>query len=136
MGKPGDIRSNWNNVIRSLSRHKGRKYNLGALLRDCRVDSISLDGETLVLPFSNSTNLERIREELEDPASLAQMAEALAKSFGEGCKYRLEMANGQQASQVNKEGSRAASRTPQQSPLVSAALSMGARIIQETYKEE
>ena len=136
MSNPSDIRSNWNNAIRSLSRHKGRKYNLGALLRDCRVDSISLDGETLVLPFTNSTNLERMQEELEDPASLARMTEALAESFGEDCKYRLEMANGQQPSQVNKEGSRAASRTPQQSPLVSAALSMGARIIQETYKEE
>ena len=119
----------WNNAIKSLSRHKGKKYNLGALLRDCKVNSITVEGQTLVLPFTNKANLERMQEELEDPSSRQRMAEALATSFGEGCEYELKLANGQQAS-----GN--ANKTAQNSPLVRAALGMGARILQEQEVEE
>ncbi len=119
----------WNNAVKALSRHKGWKYNLGALLRDCKVNSISLDGQTLVLPFTNKANLERMQEELEDPSSRQRLSEALAQSFGEGCEYELRLANGQQAG-----GN--ANRSSQQSPLVRAALGMGARILQEQEVEE
>ena len=128
-GDSNDLWVQWNNTVKSLSRHKGRKYNLGALLRDCKVNSISLDGKTLVLPFTNKANLERMEEELEDPASRKRMVEALAAAFGEGCEYQLTLANGQQAN-----GN--ANKTAQQSPLVRAALGMGARIIQEQEVEE
>ncbi len=128
-GDSSDLWVQWNNTVKSLSRHKGRKYNLGALLRDCKVNSISLDGKTLVLPFTNKANLERMEEELEDPASRKRMVEALAAAFGEGCEYQLTLANGQQAN-----GN--ANKTAQQSPLVRAALGMGARIIQEQEVEE
>ena len=70
-GRPGgesnELWGRWNDTVKSLSRNKGRKYNLGALLRDCKVNSISLDGKRLVLPFTNKANLERMQEELEDP---------------------------------------------------------------------
>ncbi len=128
-GQSSELWLQWNNTVKSLSRHKGRKYNLGALLRDCKVNSISQDGQALVLPFTNKANLERMQEELEDPASRKRMTEALAEFFGEGCDYRLELANGQQAG-----GS--ANKTAQQSPLVRAALGMGARILQEQEVEE
>ena len=124
-----DLWVQWNNTVKSLSRHKGRKYNLGALLRDCKVNSISLDGEKLVLPFTNKANLERMQEELDDPASQKRMTDALAQFFGEGCDYELTLANGQQASGNGN-------KTAQQSPLVRAALGMGARIIQEQEVEE
>ena len=124
-----DLWVQWNNTVKALSRHKGRKYNLGALLRDCKVNSISLDGKTLVLPFTNKANLERMEEELEDPASQKRMIEALSAVFGEGCEYQLTLANVQQAN-----GN--ANKTAQQSPLVRAALGMGARIIQEQEVEE
>ena len=128
-GDSSDLWVQWNNTVKSLSRHKGRKYNLGALLRDCKVNSISLDGKTLVLPFTNKANLERMQEELEDPASRARMSEALASYFGAGCEYQLTLANGQQASGGTN-------KTAQQSPLVRAALGMGARILQEQEVEE
>ncbi len=128
-GDSNELSVQWNNAVKSLSRHKGRKYNLGALLRDCKVNSISLDGQTLVLPFTNKANLERLQEELEDPGSRTRMAEALASSFGEGCDYRLTLASGQPAN----GGS---SKTAQQSPLVRAALGMGARILHEEEVEE
>ena len=124
-----DLWVQWNNTVKSLSRHKGRKYNLGALLRDCKVNSISLDGKRLVLPFTNKANLERMQEELDDPSSQKRMADALSQFFGDGCEYELTLANGQQA-----PGN--ANKTAQQSPLVRAALGMGARIIQEQEVEE
>ena len=119
----------WNNTVKALSRHKGRKYNLGALLRDCKVNSISLDDKTLVLPFTNKANLERMQEELEDPASRKRLTEALTQSFGEGCEYQLTLANGQQAG-----GN--ATNPAQQSSLVRAAQGMGAKIIQVMDEDE
>ena len=124
-----DLWIQWNNTVKSLSRHKGRKYNLGALLRDCRVNSITQNGNTLVLPFSNKANLERMQEELEDPGSRQRLSDALVESFGEGCEYELTLANGQQAGSNSN-------RSAQQSPLVRAALGMGARILQEEEVEE
>ena len=128
-GESSDLWVQWNNTVKALSRHKGKKYNLGALLRDCKVNSITLEEQTLVLPFSNKANLERMEEELEDPSSRKRLSEALAESFGNGCDYKLTLANGQQAG-----GS--ANRSAQQSPLVRAALGMGARILQEEEVEE
>ena len=128
-GEPNDLWVQWNNTVKSLSRHKGRKYNLGALLRDCKVNSISLDGKHLLLPFTNKANLERMQEELEDPSSQKRMTDALSQFFGEGCEYELTLANGQQT-----PGN--ANKTAQQSPLVRTALGMGARIIQEQEVEE
>ncbi len=128
-GEASDLWVQWNDTVKALSRHKGKKYNLGALLRDCKVNSITLDGQTLVLPFSNKANLERMEEELEEPSSRKRLSEALAESFGDGCGYKLTLANGQQS------GS-GANRSAQQSPLVRAALGMGARILQEEEVEE
>ena len=129
-GESNDLWVQWNNTVRSLSRRKGRKYDLGALLRDCKVNSISLDGQTLVLPFTNKANLERMQEELEDPSSRKRLNDALAQFFGEGCDYQLTLANGQSANG-------GANRTARDdSHLVRAALGMGARILQEQEVEE
>ena len=118
-----ELGAHWLAAVKSLGRHKGRKYNLGALLRDCKVNSVSLDGNTLVLPFTNKANLERMQEEMEDPSSRNRVTEAVANSFGAAYEFRLTLANGNGASGNNK--------TAQQSSLVRAALGMGARILQE-----
>ena len=128
-GESNELWVQWNNTVKALSRHKGRKYNLGALLRDCKVNSISLDDRTLVLPFTNKANLERMQEELEDPASRKRLTEALTQSFGEGCDYQLTLANGQQSGGQ-------ASNPAQQSSLVRAAQGMGAKIIQVRDEDE
>ena len=128
-GESNELWVQWNNTVKALSRHKGRKYNLGALLRDCKVNSISRDGQTLVLPFTNKANLERMQEELEDPSSRKRLTDALTQVFGEGCDYQLILANGQQAG-----GN--ASNPAQQSSLVRAAQGMGAKIIQVMDEDE
>ncbi len=115
----------WLATVRALGRCKGKKYNLGALLRDCRVDSVSLEGDTLVLPFSHRTNMERMQEEMEDPNGHRMVTEAVAKSFGESYAFKLtlngEPGNGEEAH-----------RPAQRSPLVRTAMGMGARIVEET----
>ena len=115
----------WLATVRALGRCKGKKYNLGALLRDCRAESVSLEGDTLVLPFSNRTNLERMQEEMEEANGHRMVAEAVAKCFGESYAFKLALNN----EQGNGEESH---RTAQQSPLVRTAMGMGARIVEET----
>ena len=120
----GELGVKWMEAVKVLQRYKGRKYNLGALLRDCRANTISLDGQTLVLPFTNKANLERMQEEMDDPGSRTKVDEALLGSFGTPYEIRFTLANGNSA-----PGNGA--RNNQQSPLVRAALGMGARILEE-----
>ena len=120
----GELGVKWMEAVKVLQRYKGRKYNLGALLRDCRANTISLDGQTLVLPFTNKANLERMQEEMDDSGSRTRVNEALLGSFGTSYEIRLTLANGNSA-----PGN--AARNSQQSPLVRAALGMGGRILEE-----
>ena len=114
----------WLAAVKVLGRHKGKKYILGALLRDCKANAVSLDGDTLVLGFSNRANLERMQEEMEDPGSRRQVSEAVANSFRVNYELRLTLANGNGATGNTM-------KTAQQSPLVRAALGMGARVLEE-----
>ena len=114
----------WLAAIKVLNRHKGKKYNLGALLRDCKANAVILEGNTLVLGFSNKANLERMQEEMEDPGSRRQVSEAVTEAFGATYEFRLTMANGVGATANT-------AKTAQQSSLVRTALGMGARVLEE-----
>ena len=118
-----ELGTQWLAAVKVLGRHKGKKYNLGALLRDCKANAVSLDANTLVLGFSNKANLERMQEEMEDPGSRRQVSEAVTNVFGATYELRLTMANnGATANTV---------KTAQQSSLVRTALGMGARVLEE-----
>ena len=120
----GDLPSQWLAAVKALDRCKGKKYNLGALLRDCKPDAVSLDDDTLVMPFAHRPNMERMEEEMGDPASRKMVTEALGKFFGTPYDFRLTLLEGL--------GERPSSgRAAQQSPLVRTALGMGARIVEE-----
>ncbi len=122
-GMGDDVRSRWMGTVKALGRCKGKEYNLGALLRDCRSESVTIEGDTLVLAFSHSSNLERMQKEMEDPNSRKMVNETVEKFFGTPYQFRLTL--------VADNGSNAPSRTSQQSPLVRAAMGMGARIVEE-----
>jgi len=115
----------WLATVRALGRCKGKKFNLGALLRDCRVEAITLEGDTLVLPFSHRTNMERMQEEMEEPNGHRMVTEAVAKFFGESYAFKLTL-NGESG-----DGEETL-RPAQRSPLVRTAMGMGARIVEET----
>ena len=118
----------WRATVRDLDRHKGKKYSLGALLRDCKTDAIALEGDTLVLPFAHRPNMERMQEEMDDPQGRRLVSEAIAKFFGAPYGFKIIMAG------ENADGGNPI-RQAQQSPLVRAALGMGARIKKEEVVE-
>ncbi len=110
----------WGTLIRGLSRYKGRRFNVGALLRSCK--DRYLDGETLVLAFSHRSNLERMQQELDYPQSLKAINEAIAQSLGNSYHLRLTLDGNAKSSIIS---------SPTESPLVRAAMGMGARILEE-----
>ena len=122
-GPISELGIQWLAALKVLGRLKGKKYNLGALLRDCKANAVSLEGNTLVLGFSNKANLERMQEEMEDPSSRRQVSDAVTGAFGTAYELRIGMANG-----VGATASTA--KTAQQSSLVRAALGMGARVLE------
>ncbi len=121
----GDFESRWMAAVKELGRHKGKKYNLGALLRDCKSDGVSVEGDTMVLAFSHRTHLERMQEEMDDPMGKRTVGETVAKHFGSPYDFKLVLAG----SDGNGGGN---IKPSQSSPLVRTALGMGARILEET----
>ena len=114
----------WSATVKALGRHKGRKYNLGALLRDCRADSVALEGDTLVLAFTHRAHMERMQEEMEYPEGKRQVQDAVTQNLGGAYELKLTLLD------EKRDGGSGVSAA-QNSPLVRVALGMGARIIEE-----
>ncbi len=124
----GSLASQWVATVKALGRHKGKKYNLGALLRDCKPEAISLEGDTLVLAFTNKSNMVRMQEEIDDPKGRRLVADAVEQFFDQPYEFRLTL--------VEDAGAGGnSSRSAQNSPLVRAAMGMGAKIIVEEAAE-
>ncbi len=124
---PDSLPGRWGEVVRRLGREKGSKYNLGALLRDCRPDSVHLsdDNATLVLPFSNAANLDRMQEELNDRRVRDTIEQAIEQCFGERHPFTVTLAGAVGA------GARPTRSSVQDSPLYRTAIGLGARPIEE-----
>jgi DNA polymerase-3 subunit gamma/tau len=121
-----DLASNWVATAKALGRHKGKKYNLGALLRDCRPDTVTLEAGTLVLPFTHRANMERMQEEMEDPKGRRLVADVVSQIFGASYDFKLTLL------EENRDSSVAG--PAQNSPLVRVAIGMGARVIEEVVE--
>ena len=124
---PDSLQGCWEQAVRQLGRVKGSKYNLGALLRDCRSGNVHLsdDDSTLVLPFSNAANLDRMQEELNDPRVRDTIEQAIEQSFGSRHPFQVTLAG------ANGDGAPPARNPVQDSPLVRTAMGLGARILDE-----
>jgi DNA polymerase-3 subunit gamma/tau len=119
-----DLQSRWAATVKALRNRRGKKYELGAVLRGCKADAIALEGDTLVLPFTHRNSMERMQEEMDDPQGRRLLTEAVGSCFGANYGLKLVLLGN------NGEGSNA-TRPAQQSPLVRAALGMGGRIVEE-----
>ncbi|MDE0745287.1 MAG: DNA polymerase III subunit gamma/tau [SAR202 cluster bacterium] len=117
------IDEHWNELLRSL-RQTGKRFNLGALLRGCKERKIKDD--TLVLTFLHSSHLDRINSEIEDPLIHGQFESVVENVLGKKYKISVELAS----SEVKSVRGPIA----QQSHLVRAAQSLGARIVEERSK--
>ena len=131
MAPPGgggnDVAGMWQATVKALGRATGRRYNLGALLRDCKPNTITLEGDTLLVPFVHRPNMERMQEEMEDPGSRNLVTEAVTRYFGTPYNFRITLAG------QTEEGAQS-NRPNQHSPLVRTALNMGARIVEDTLE--
>ena len=127
MGGDGEVSGMWQATVKALGRAVGKKYNLGALLRDCKPNTITLEGDTLLIPFVHRPNMERMQEELDDPNSRKLVTEAVTRYFGEPYNFRITLAG------QTEEGAQPG-RPNQHSPLVRTAMNMGARIVEDTIE--
>jgi len=114
----------WNAIMRTLRTEKGKRFNLGALLRSTSGREVA-DG-TITLKFSHASHQERMQEELDDPQASSVLRDAFAQAMGEPYEIRAAGVGG------TENGVRQSAA--QRSHLVRAAQAMGAQVVGE--KEE
>ena len=115
----------WNLVVQQLRRQKGKRFFLGALLKDCKAPYI--ENGAMVLPFNYRSNKERMEEELQELSSRQVIESALEQFLGSPYELRLTLRDG------GASGGMSASAT---SPLVRSARAMGGRVIEEKRIDE
>jgi DNA polymerase-3 subunit gamma/tau len=119
--KPPDEK--WHQLLRALARTKGKKFVLGPLMRGAI--SHEVVGEELILQFTYKSNAERMAEELGDPRGRIVVEDAVEAAFGVKLGVRAQHGTGE-------TGSDGAPPKATDSPLVKAAMAMGARIIDDS----
>ena len=117
----GDPR--WSRVTFTLRRTKFRQYVLGSLLKAAEAGAPA--GGKLVLKFKSKTLRENIVEELQDARAREAVEKAVADAYGAPLKVVIE------AGDPNGGTAPAGQNAASESPLVRAALAMGARVIGE-----
>ena len=113
--------AHWNAIYKAMKRVKGQRYNIGALLMDCGTRYI--EDDSLVLVFKNRPNMERLEGELENPDTRRQIQQTVQEVTGASYNLRLSLADQGNAGAGASKGH-----------LVRAALSMGARLVEEEEK--
>ena len=115
------LESQWDAILKSLRRQKGRRFFLGPLLSTCEEREVS-DGR-VTLKFSHKSHMERMEQELSDPQTKKVIANALAKALGDTYDISLGVV------ETAANGSRRSPAT--RSHLVRAAQNLGAKVIDE-----
>ena len=123
-----ELLSTWNEIIRSLGRQKGEKFNLGALLRDCDKTSLEIVDGKMTLYFKNRANFERMEEEMSSPISYNKVSDTFKKHLNQDVEINLDIIN-------NNGTQKTSSNALQNSPLVRVAMGMGAHVVQEKSDE-
>ncbi len=110
----------WNRVQFTLRRTKFRKYVIGALLKNA--EAVGPSNGRLRVNFRSKSLRENLLEELQDPRARSALDEAVKNAYGAGLELDFD-SNGSPA--------RPQEQTPaaESSPLVRAALAMGARVV-------
>jgi hypothetical protein len=116
---PGDER--WAQVIKELSRTRGARFILGALLR--AVGEAKQDGDTLSISFRQDSMEERVVNELADPRGRSPIETAVENAYG--VKLKVVIAG------RDSNGAAKKTTTAMDSHIVRAAVTMGARIVDE-----
>lgn len=112
---------NWETVCRSLNRTKGKRFVLGPLLKASQSQTVV--GDSLAVRYTSKANGERLEEEISDAHSRRAVETAVAEAFGVTLNVKVvyEAPSPSGASQP----------TAMDSKLVRAAVTMGARVIED-----
>ncbi len=116
----------WPQILRELN-YTGTRFKLGPLLRSSP-RSVGIDGKRIVVRFDHASHIDRIQQELDNPAVNRQLKDVVSKIMGD--EYELAPELAADAGKSNGTNRRAGS----QSYLVRAAQTMGARLV-ETLEE-
>jgi len=111
----------WDELIKRLSKMKGKRFNIGALLRDCKKHEVA-DGKAM-LEFTHRSHMERVESEIDDVIVKKMLAETINEVF-EG-EYEIVIKLLDSSSEV---GTNSAAST---SHLVRSAQAIGALIMEE-----
>ena len=111
------FRRRWPELVDAL-KGQGSKGSLDALLRNA-CEPIAIEGETLVVGFYYPFH----KSKIEDPKYRHLVEKKVSEVFGAPYKIRCDL--------VTRESPPPAARTPDQGPLVQAALEMGARVLDD-----
>ena len=118
--EPTAAEHRWSSVAEALRRTKGKRFFLGALLRNVKPPK-EPEGGVIVLGFKSKALQENFEEELRDPRVRQAVERAVNEAYGSDLELRFDN-SGQSANNRNS--------TPGlESPLVRSALAMGARVI-------
>ena len=115
------MQEHWEKTVRQLGTARGAKYNLGALLRDCRPEAIrTTEDDTLIIPFRSAANFNRMNEELDRPGTRETIEETLALHFGKKITFQITQ---------DIAGSEPGRPDVSDNIVLQAAIDIGARII-------
>jgi DNA polymerase-3 subunit gamma/tau len=114
---------NWETVCKSLNRTKGKRFVLGPLLKASQ--SQAIEGQTMAVRYTSKANGERLEEEIADAHSRRTIEAAIADAYGVPLTVRVVYET------PNTAGGVGAGQSALDSKLVRAAITMGARVIDE-----
>ena len=115
----------WPSILRSLSRHKGKRFNVGALLRSSTERTV-ID-KIIKLQYSHKSHMDRIQSELEDPKTRKVIKNVLDTAMGMPYDLKVESLSG--------GNDLPSTKSSQRSHLVRALQGMGARVVGEEEME-
>ena len=105
----------WNQLVRALKGQKGKRFYLDGLLRDAK--SQVREDNLLVLGYRSRSNMERLQQEIEDPAARQLLAQAVQQVLGAPLEVQPVLLQQEER--------------PQQGHLVRTAQRLGGRLIGE-----
>ncbi|MBR61365.1 MAG: hypothetical protein CL904_01725 [Dehalococcoidia bacterium] len=120
------LENGWQAILDSLRYTKGQKFNLKALLVTCT--SRKLVNDSIILGFSHPSHRERMEHELTIPESRKLLSDSFEKIMSKRYELILEKEN------VYTEKDKMSDELG--SPLIRAAQSMGAQIIEQSTKRD
>jgi hypothetical protein len=113
----------WRNVWDSLRRTKFRRWVLGPILSN--VVSPEPADNKITLRFKSMSVRKRFMEEMEDPRAKEAVRSAIDREYGPGLTLVLASPQDEEAA------AKSATPASAESPLVRAAMAMGARVVEE-----